>query len=115
MGKILSSQKDFDGALNAYGQALFVQPNSVEAQAAVGEILLAQRRFMPAISAYHQLIKLSPRDANAYYNLGIALQGVKQNKEAAVALIHARDLYKLQGQKQELQRAEAALRKLTAQ
>jgi len=36
----------------------------------------------PAITAYHRLIQLSPQNANAYYNLGIALQRQKQNRKS---------------------------------
>jgi len=49
--------------------------------AAIGDILLTKRDFIPAITAYHRLIQLSPQNANAYYNLGIALQRQKQNRK----------------------------------
>jgi len=103
MGEILRAQNDLDGALSAYRQALTVQPNSAEAQAAIGDILLTKRDFIPAITAYHRLIQLF-QNANAYYNLGIALQGQKQNQEAITALSRALTFTS------RVQRAEALLK-----
>jgi len=57
MGEILRGQNDLDGALQP-PTALTVQPNSAEAQAAIGDILLTKRDFIPAITAYHRLIQL---------------------------------------------------------
>jgi len=47
-------------ALCQHTGALTVQPNSAEAQAAIGDILLTKRDFIPAITAYHRLIQLFP-------------------------------------------------------
>jgi len=73
MGEILRAQNDLDGALSAYRQALTVQPIQ-QKHRQLSVIFYWLRDFIPAITAYHRLIQLSSQNANAYYNLGIALQ-----------------------------------------
>jgi len=67
-------------ALCKHQRAKSLQPNSVEAQAAIGDILLtAKRDFIQLLlSSANSVVS---QNANAYYNLGIALQRQKKNRK----------------------------------
>lgn len=60
----------YDVALGEVGQALQVQPQSVDAYNLQGWIYLALRDFAAADASFAHALKLRPTDADTLYNLG---------------------------------------------
>ncbi|HEY9822761.1 MAG TPA: tetratricopeptide repeat protein [Candidatus Sericytochromatia bacterium] len=56
--------------------------------------------------------ELTPQDPRAYYNLGVALKGREQFKEAIAVVEKARDLYRKKGESEGEKKAESLLQEL---
>ncbi|MBD2347060.1 tetratricopeptide repeat protein [Anabaena subtropica] len=71
---------DWQGAENAFRQALQREPNLAMARKYLGNVFLMQNRLDVAVQEYGEAIRLNPNLGEAYYNLGLALQ--QQGKKA---------------------------------
>jgi tetratricopeptide (TPR) repeat protein len=96
-------------ALQQYERAVSVQPSLKEGHALLGELYLQQEDYLRAIVAYRELIELAPEEADAYYHLGLALNGRNRTAEALDALETALGLYQQQGNTEGVDKVEAAI------
>ncbi len=81
----LYNQKNLDGALAEYRDAISLQPGGFpEAHSAICFLLRLQGHFDGAIAECREAIKIKPESAEAHYYLGMALLG-KQDEEGAKA------------------------------
>ena len=69
-----SGLKQFDAAINAYKQALKINPDYAEGHNNMGIALKGNGALEASISSYKQALKIKPDYADAYYNMGNALQ-----------------------------------------
>jgi tetratricopeptide (TPR) repeat protein len=74
--------------------------------------LLSQRNYVEATRIYRQVVELAPQNAQAFFNLGLALQGKTDQKDAIAAFEKARDLFRDQNNPDGVQRADTALQDL---
>jgi Flp pilus assembly protein TadD len=99
-------------ALSEYDRAIDTQPDLAEAHKAIADLYLQQQDSLRAIVAHRRVVELSPQDASSYYHLGLALKERGRTDEALTVLQQARELYQQQGQTEQIQQVEAALREL---
>ncbi|MFL5763378.1 MAG: tetratricopeptide repeat protein [Bacteroidia bacterium] len=69
LGLLTAAKKD-PIALQYYGNALRIQPNSEEAWYAIGKFDQDSENWEKAKEAYKVVIKINPKNKNAYFNLG---------------------------------------------
>src|SRR5258708_7876967 len=81
-GNVLNALKKYNEALDAYQQAIRLDPNNAIAYHNMGNSLNALKRNNEALDAYQQAIRLDPNDAIAYHNMSIILDTLKRHKEA---------------------------------
>jgi len=112
IGILLEKQERFDEALPFYRRAVFLQPQSLEAQAGIGRIHLARKDYLAAIIAYQDLAEIAPNNADVYLNLGRAYAGRGRKREAEEAFKQARAVYVLKNNQSGLEEVDALLKKL---
>jgi Flp pilus assembly protein TadD len=112
IGILLEKQERFDEALPFYRRAVFLQPQSLEAQAGIGRIHLARKDYLGAIIAYQDLAKIAPNNGDVYLNLGRAYAGRGRKREAQEAFKQARELYVLKNNQSGLQEVDTLLKNL---
>ena len=76
------NRTDWQGAENAFRQALQREPNIAMARYYLGNIFLMQKRLDVAVQEYAEAVRLNPSLADAYYNLGLTLQQQGKNDDA---------------------------------
>jgi tetratricopeptide (TPR) repeat protein len=69
LGLLTAAKKD-PIALQYYGNALRIQPNSAETWYAIGKFDQDVENWDKAIQAYKNLLKIDPKNKNAWFNLG---------------------------------------------
>lgn len=72
-------------ALNAYGRAAEIKPNSAEVHVGKGWCLLDLERPHPALVAFERAIRVNNRYAEAYYGQGEALRTLGRKEKALEA------------------------------
>ncbi|MCB9652275.1 MAG: zinc-ribbon domain-containing protein [Deltaproteobacteria bacterium] len=72
-------------ALNAYGRAAELSPNSPEVHVGKGWCLMDLERPHPALAAFERALAVSDRFAEAYYGKGEALRAIGQSEAAIKA------------------------------
>ena len=82
MGNALADQGNLEKALEAYGKALSIKPDYVDAYINMGTALRDQGKLDEAITTYKESIALKPDYAEAYNNLGNALKDKGKLEEA---------------------------------
>jgi tetratricopeptide (TPR) repeat protein len=77
-GNTRYAQRDYDGAIRAYTQALQLAPHFLEARGNLGNAYSALGRYTEALAEYQQACELSQSQPNmlamVYYNRGTALE-----------------------------------------
>jgi serine/threonine protein kinase len=124
-GNTLYGLGHYPEALNAYEQALCLDPNSVLAYNGKGNALGSLRRYPEALEAFEQALRLDHNSVAAYNGKGNALRVLKRYQEALEAYEQAirldpsfafayygkgRALYNLKRHKEALKAYEQALR-----
>jgi len=104
---------DMEGAMNAYQQAISLNPSFIEARLAVGQLYLEQGDHLRAIVVFRQIIEDLPQNADAYYGLGIALKNRSRFQEAITNLQMAQNLYRQQGYEELAQLVQQELNQLS--
>jgi tetratricopeptide (TPR) repeat protein len=74
-GLILVQQKNFNGAVKAFGKARQLDPSFFEAQMNYAAVNLSFRGYEEAEKAYRDALKLKPKDYEAQLGLALALRG----------------------------------------
>ena len=83
---------DVKGAIDAYVQAVKLEPNSAEIFLNLGHAYLKLDKNSDAIKAFKQSVKLNPDQAETQYGLGVASFRSGRHKEAADAFKKATTL-----------------------
>lgn len=81
LGCLLAQQERWDEAVQAYEQAIVLQPNQAALYNNLGRALF-RRDPVAAVAAYRRAIDLQPDFALAHHNLGLALQYQGQHRAA---------------------------------
>ncbi|MCG8407148.1 MAG: tetratricopeptide repeat protein [Phycisphaerales bacterium] len=84
-GNQLAAQKLIDGAIQAYREALRIDPTYVEAHVNLGVMLSRKGQLDEAIGEYRTALRTEPNHARAHYNLGNALSAMGRLEEAMQA------------------------------
>jgi tetratricopeptide (TPR) repeat protein len=88
-GAALNKLKQYAEAIEAFDQAIRLNPNDAEAYYNKGNALRELERYEEAIVAYDHAIRLNLNYASACYNKGNALRELERYEEAIVAYDHA--------------------------
>src|SRR5882762_236128 len=73
LGIALNEQRDTDGAIAHYRQAIELRPNYAEAHYNLGRLLVQKGQLDEAIAHYDKALEINPSDADAHNNLGVTL------------------------------------------
>jgi tetratricopeptide (TPR) repeat protein len=84
-GMVLAYQGKYDDAIQAFDQAIKVDPQYSEAWYDKGYVLAYQGKYDDAIQAYDQAIKVNPQYSEAWNNKGYALISLGRNEEGLQA------------------------------
>lgn len=79
---MLSADKDYEGALEAYDQAIYLNPELCETYVNKAHTLWLMKRYQEAEEAAMQATLLDPEKIEAYMNLGISLASQGKTGEA---------------------------------
>jgi Tfp pilus assembly protein PilF len=80
---------DLKGAVDAYKQSIYWEPQSAEVHVNLGVAYLKLKKDGDAVKAFKQALGLNPRMAEAQYGLGLVYFGVRRNRDAADAFKQA--------------------------
>ncbi len=83
LGILFQSTGRLGKAIDAYRQAIAIDPRHANAYCNLGVLLRATGKLSEAEAAYRTAIRLEPDHVDADTNLGILLNGLKRTKEAA--------------------------------
>lgn len=83
LGLSLQNHADFNGALEAYQQAIHLKPNFVSAHGNYANVLRDLGRYEEAQQHYQQAINLNPRYAIAHFNRGVLYEKTQRDAEAS--------------------------------
>ena len=84
-GAVNVGLQKYDEAVNAYKQAIIIDPNYPNAYNNMGVALKEQGKLEEAIEAYNKALAIKPDNAEAYYNMGNALKEQGKLEEAIEA------------------------------
>jgi tetratricopeptide (TPR) repeat protein len=84
-GAVNAGFQKYDEAVNAYKQAIIINPNYPDAYNNMGVALKEQGKFEEAIEAYNKATSINPVYAEAYFNMGNALKDKGKLQEAIEA------------------------------
>src|SRR2546421_5809397 len=85
VGTLFFERKEYEEALDAYRQALFLDPNNAHAYVGRSRSLHALKRYQEALVASEQALRLDPNNTSAYTGKGDALYDLKWYEEALAA------------------------------
>ena len=77
LGIELSTLGEYDAALMHYKKALSLNPNFYWANNNIAGLLIQQKKYDEAIGFLNEAIKTESKYADAHFNLGVALQYIK--------------------------------------
>jgi tetratricopeptide (TPR) repeat protein len=89
LGVALSNQRKDGEAMVHYKEALWIEPNYVEAHNNLGFTLARQGKNEEAIAQYSEALRINPKYVEAHNNLGIALARQGRNEEALSHFVEA--------------------------
>ncbi len=81
-----------DEALEAWKQAVSIEPGYFAALNGIGAIQLDKKNYAEAVDAFQKALQSKADFADAHYNLGLALDGLGEPQKALQALAEARNL-----------------------
>jgi tetratricopeptide (TPR) repeat protein len=85
-GRTLRKKQDFEGALDAFSEAIPLDPLGAPANhCELGDTLHGLQRFDEAVSEYRTAIRLNPGMVHAFNSLGVTLMDKGDLREAEVA------------------------------
>lgn len=105
---------DYRGAIEAFTQALRLNPNLVEAYTCRGNARFELGDKQGAVEDYDHTLRLNPNDANAYYYRGNACSDLEDKQEAIEDYQRAAKLFFEQKDTANYRRASDSLKKLRA-
>jgi tetratricopeptide (TPR) repeat protein/V8-like Glu-specific endopeptidase len=113
-GNVKFKQNDSVGAIADYNQAIAVNPKYAEAYYNRGGVRYKQNNLPAALQDYNQAIIINPKFAQVYYNRGFVKYKLNDRNGAIQDFRQAAQLFRAQGQTQNLQLAIEILRDLNA-
>ncbi|NLI78850.1 MAG: tetratricopeptide repeat protein [Candidatus Riflebacteria bacterium] len=81
-GVFLHKMNDVSGAIDAYREAVTINPKHSFAHFNLGLILMKLGKITEAISEWEAVIRVNPRDVDAIFNIAVALSQVGRRREA---------------------------------
>jgi len=84
LGEVLANNKDWDGAIGEYREAIRLKPDYPEAHVGLGWALDSKKDSDGAIGEFREAIRLNPNYAQAHVGLGWELES-KTNWDGAIA------------------------------
>ena len=112
LGVVLNKQGKTAEAIAAYQKAISINPNFAPTYTNLGIVLNKQGKTAEAIAAYQKAISIDPTYADAHIEWGFVLAG-QGNLEGVIAKLRkARDLYRDQGNTQQVDKITQILKKL---
>ena len=81
-GVFLHKMNDISGAIEAYQDAIEINPKHSFAHFNLGLILMKTGRVTEAITCWEAVVKINPRDVDAIFNIAVALAQVGRRREA---------------------------------
>lgn len=81
-GDAQMSHRDYDGALNSFGEAIGFDMNNAEAYQKRGQCFYQMKNYQSALTDFNHLLTLKPRDAQAMLWAGTAESRLGHNKAA---------------------------------
>lgn len=90
LGVISVSEKNYDGALEAFRHALEIEPNSTRTRNNVGNVYVAQGKLDLAEKEFRNVLRITPADRDANYNLGLVLLAQGAPSKAILHFQHVR-------------------------
>jgi tetratricopeptide (TPR) repeat protein len=81
-GNALYDQKKYDESLDAYNEAIQLEPGNVSIWSNKGNVLYDLKRYRDSVDACDEAIRLDPKDAIAWVNKGNALEKLDSFQEA---------------------------------
>ena len=85
-GVALGGQGKYDEAINAYNEAIRLNPNDTAAWINKGNALCMQDKYNEAIKCYDEVIRLDPSNTAALSNKVNALNALKRTTEADASI-----------------------------
>ncbi len=85
LGIAYSSEKDYEGALQAFQHALRLNPKSAKTHENLGNLYVAENKLDLAQKEFESTLRIDPADSDGNYNLGLLLMA---KGESAVAIPH---------------------------
>ncbi|OGG46308.1 MAG: hypothetical protein A3F84_15945 [Candidatus Handelsmanbacteria bacterium RIFCSPLOWO2_12_FULL_64_10] len=82
LGNVYQLQGRLDAAIDAYRQAVSLQPDYAAAFKSMGVVYLKKGGGDEAAACFEKVIALRPDDAEAHYNLGLSCQGAGRPEDA---------------------------------
>jgi tetratricopeptide (TPR) repeat protein len=73
LGIILTTQKDYASALDAFERALKISPDSARTRNNIGNSYIAQGKSELAQQEFRKVLRVEPSNRDANYNLGLVL------------------------------------------
>jgi len=89
LGRAYQNLQRLQEAIDAYRQALRINPKYAHAWNNLGGAYVYMQRYTEAIEAYLQALRIVPEDAKVWSNLGVAYDGLQRYTEAIEAQRHA--------------------------
>ena len=74
---------DVDREIGELQKFIAADPNSANAEAAMGKALVSKKSYAAAIAHLRKAVRLDPKEGSAHYQLGLALRGTGNRSEAA--------------------------------
>lgn len=105
-------QKDFQGAITAYTQAIEKNPNYAEAYNGRADARFRKGDKSGALADYSEAIKLNPNFANAYFNRARTYSNLKDKQKAIADYQLAAKLYQKQGRQDRYEQAMKRIKTL---
>jgi tetratricopeptide (TPR) repeat protein len=82
-------QKDWDGAFEAFRQALVINPQFGDAYVAMGDTYMSMGKYADGLKAYRDGITAAPSNPTVHYSLGAAYNSMAQYGDAFKHFIQA--------------------------
>jgi predicted O-linked N-acetylglucosamine transferase (SPINDLY family) len=82
LGVVESQRMNFQAAVEHFGHALMLNPNSIPAHASMGDALLALGRFTEAVASFDRALEIEPSLSELLNNRGNALLKLERREDA---------------------------------
>lgn len=112
LGATLWYNRDYQGAYNAYNQAIIIDSNYAEAYCGRAYALQDLGRYQEAVNDYSKAIEINPSYADAYLNRAIVFLILKNKKNAKTDALKAMNLSQNQNNQMSFMRAKRLLEEL---